>query len=26
VVMQDGQVINQSLGAKPKDQILKLLP
>ena len=26
VVMQDGKVINQSLGAKPKDQILKLLP
>jgi len=25
VVMQDGKVINQSLGAKPKDQILKLL-
>jgi thioredoxin 1 len=26
VVMHDGKVINQSLGAKPKDQILKLLP
>jgi thioredoxin 1 len=26
VVVQDGKVINQSLGAKPKDQILKLLP
>lgn len=26
VVMQDGKVINQALGAKPKDQILKLLP
>ena len=26
VVMQDGKVVNQALGAKPKDQILKLLP
>ena len=26
VVMQDGVVINQALGAKPKDQILKMLP
>ena len=26
VVMQDGKVINQALGAKPKDQILELLP
>ena len=26
VVMQDGNVVNQALGAKPKDQILKLLP
>lgn len=26
VVMQNGRVINQALGAKPKDQILKLLP
>ena len=26
VVMQDGKVINQALGAKPKDQILKMLP
>ena len=26
VVMKDGQVVNQSLGAKPKDQILSLIP
>ncbi|MBP3478984.1 MAG: thioredoxin [Oscillospiraceae bacterium] len=26
VVMKDGQVINQSLGAKPKDQILSMIP
>lgn len=26
VVMQDGKIINQALGAKPKDQILKMLP
>ena len=26
VVMQDGKVVNQALGAKPKDQILQLLP
>ena len=26
VVMQNGQVVNQALGAKPKDQILNLLP
>ena len=26
VVLQGGKVINQALGAKPKDQILKLLP
>jgi thioredoxin 1 len=26
VVMQNGKVVNQALGAKPKDQILKLLP
>ncbi|MBO5322779.1 MAG: thioredoxin [Oscillospiraceae bacterium] len=26
VVMQGGKVVNQALGAKPKDQILKLLP
>lgn len=26
VVMQDGKVLNQALGAKPKDQILKMLP
>ena len=26
VVMQDGKVVNQALGTKPKDQILKLLP
>ena len=26
VVMKDGQVVNQSLGAKPKEQILSLIP
>ena len=26
VVMQDGKVVNQALGARPKEQILKLLP
>ena len=26
VVMQDGKVVNQALGARPKDAILKLLP
>ena len=26
VVMKDGQIVNQSLGAKPKDAILKLIP
>ena len=26
LVMQDGEVVNQAVGAKPKDQILKLLP
>lgn len=26
VVMKDGQVVNQSLGAKPKEQILNMIP
>lgn len=26
VVMKDGQVVNQALGARPKDAILNLLP
>lgn len=26
VVMQDGVVVNQALGARPKDAILKLIP
>ncbi len=26
VVMKDGKIVNQSLGAKPKDAILKLIP
>ncbi len=26
VVMQDGNVVNQALGARPKDAILKLIP
>ena len=26
VVMQDGKVVNQSLGAKPKNRILEMLP
>lgn len=26
VVMQDGQIVNQALGARPKDAILKLIP
>ena len=26
VVIKDGQVVNQSLGAKPKDQILSMIP
>ena len=26
VVMKDGEIINQALGAKPKDKILQMLP
>ena len=26
VVIKDGEVVNQSLGAKPKDQILSMIP
>lgn len=26
VVMKDGQIVNQALGARPKDAILKLIP
>jgi len=26
VVMQDGRIVNQALGARPKDAILKMLP
>lgn len=26
VVIKDGQVVNQSLGAKPKEQILSMIP
>ncbi|MBE6976350.1 MAG: thioredoxin [Ruminococcaceae bacterium] len=26
VVMENGKVVNQALGARPKDQILKLIP
>lgn len=26
VVMQDGQIVTQSLGAQPKDRILKMIP
>ena len=26
VVIKDGKVVNQSLGAKPKDQILSMIP
>ena len=26
VVMQDGKIVNQALGARPKDAIMKLIP
>ena len=26
IVMKEGQIVNQSLGARPKDEILKLIP
>jgi thioredoxin 1 len=26
VVMKDGKIVNQALGARPKDAILKLIP
>lgn len=26
VIMKDGQIVNQALGARPKDAILKLIP